>query len=528
MIMHFRRLSTLINPTPRNPFAPSTQKIMKKNKWDPIPLPHRTMPEPKGQDLDFVNVAYSHLVHADWAQLEKLASGLSLFRVKHILLRLRNDHVLSYRFFRWFGGKNPSFRNVETLSMILHILSKHRKFRSAEGVLKEIVDSGSVSFHFELFDALVDSYRVCDSSPRVFDSVFKTYAHLKKIRNATDMFCWMRNYGFLPTVESCNALLSSSLNLNRGDIALKFYKEMQRSRISANVYTFNMVVAANCKLGKLEKAVTIFKEMESLGFNPTVASYNTLIAGYCKQDLLSSAMKLKDSMVRNGVQPTDITYNTLIHGLCKEGKLLEANKIFNEMKGSDVTPTTVTYNTLINGYGQIGNNDMAERLFEEMSRDEIKADILTYNALILGLCKEGMTKKAAYLVKELDRKHLVPNSSTFSALIRGQCARKDSGRAYQLYKSMIRSGCHPNEYTLNMLLSALCESEDYNGGVQVLTEMLNRGIAPNSTTLTDLYKGLRLCGKDELVLKLSKEINDRHIVVKDSERDENNISQPNF
>ncbi|KAK1405009.1 hypothetical protein POM88_004614 [Heracleum sosnowskyi] len=114
---------------------------------------------------------------------------------------------------------------------MIFVLSK-----SAESVLREILDSGSVNFSSELFEALVYSYRVCDSSPRVFDLVFKT-----------------------------------------GDIAVKFYKEMQRSRISSNVYTFNMVVAAYCKLGKLENAVSVFKEMESLGFNPTVASYNTLI-----------------------------------------------------------------------------------------------------------------------------------------------------------------------------------------------------------------------------------------------------------
>lgn len=518
--MHYRRLSTLIDTTPQTPFTSSTQTYLKSRYWNPIPLPHRTIPEPKAQDLDFVNVAYSHLMHSDWPKLDKLASGLTLFRVKHILLKLRNDHLLSFKFFKWFGLKNPSFRNLEIHSMILHILTKHRKFKSAESILREILVSSSVNFHSELFDALIYSYRVCDSSPRVFDSLFKTYAHLKKIRNATDIFCCMKNYGFLPTVESCNALLSSLLKLDRGDIVVKFYKEMQRSRISSNVYTFNMVVAAYCKLGKLEKAVAIYKEMESLGFNPTVASYNTLIGGYCKQGLLSSALKLKDTMARNGVPPSDITYNTLIHGLCKEDKLLEANKIFNEMKGANVTPNTVTYNTLINGYSQVGNNEMAGRLFEDMSRNEIKPDILTYNALILGLCKEGMTKKAAYLVKELDRKKLVPNSSTFSALIRGQCARKESGRALQLYKSMIRSGCHPNEHTLNMLMSTLCESEDYNGGVQVLREMLNRGIAPNSTTLTDLYKGLRQCGKDELVLKLSEELDDKYILVKDPERDE--------
>ena len=67
---------------------------------------------------------------------------------------------------------------------------------------------------------------MCDSSPYVFDSLFKTYAHMKKFRNAIDIFCQMKDYGFLPTVESCNKYISSLLDLNRVDIALGFYKEM--------------------------------------------------------------------------------------------------------------------------------------------------------------------------------------------------------------------------------------------------------------------------------------------------------------
>ncbi|GMY18300.1 Pentatricopeptide repeat-containing protein [Fagus crenata] len=227
------------------------------------------------------------------------------------------------------------------------------------------------------------SYRLCDSSPCVFDLIFKTLAHMRKFRNVTDTFCRLKDYGFFPTIESCNAYMSSLLDLNRMDIALAFYREMQRYSISSNVYALNMIMCAYCKLGKLDKAVDVFKEMEGKGFSPNIASYNTLIAGYCNKALLSFAIKLKNTMGN-----------------------------------------------------QAGNSEMGSRIFDEMLRNRVKADILTYNALILGLCKEGKTKKAAYLVKELDKEKFVPNASTFSALISGQCMRKNSDRAFLLYKSM--------------------------------------------------------------------------------------------
>ncbi|KAH1129510.1 hypothetical protein J1N35_000888 [Gossypium stocksii] len=103
----------------------------------------------------------------------------------------------------------------------------------------------------------------------------------------------MKDYGLLPTTKSCNAYLSSLLDLHRVDIALGFYREMRCCRLSPNVYTFNIVIHAFCKSGKLEKAMEVLREMEIMGFSPTVTSYNTLIAGYCNKGLMSLAMSLK-------------------------------------------------------------------------------------------------------------------------------------------------------------------------------------------------------------------------------------------
>ncbi|RVW37502.1 Pentatricopeptide repeat-containing protein, mitochondrial [Vitis vinifera] len=500
----FRGFSTLLNG------AAKTPNYMRS--WNPIPVPHRTIPEPRGQDLDFVNVAHSHLINSDWAKLNSMSTGLTPYRMKHIMLKIKKDHVLSFEFFNWVKAQNPNCQTLETYSIILHILTKNHKFKSAESVLKGILGSGSIDHPSKLFEAILYSYRICDSSPCVFDSLFKTYAQMKKLRNAIDVFCQMKDYGFLPRVESCNAYISASISLQRGDIALTFYREMQRYRISPNVYTLNMVMCAFCKWGKLEKAIEVFKRMETMGFSPTITSYNTLIAGYCNKGLLNSGMKLKILMEKNGVRPDDVTFNTLINGFCRGGKLHEANKIFSEMKANDVVPNTITYNTLINGYSQVGNSEMGGRLHDEMLRNGIKADILTYNALILGLCMEGRTKKAAYLVKELDRENLVPNSSTFSALITGQCVRKNSERAFQLYKSMIRSGCHPNYHTFKMLISTFCKNEDFDGAVEVVREMSERSIAPDSDTLSELCRGLWLSGKEELALKLCKEMEMKHLM----------------
>lgn len=384
-------------------FSTITHSSILGNNWNPLPIPHGTIPKPQGQDLDFVNIAHSHLIHTDWIKLKSLSTALTPFRVKHILLLIQKDPVLSFEFFNWVEKVKPNSHSLDTISIILHVLTKANRFKSAESILRSVLATNSLDSCLSVFDAILYTYRICDSSPRVFDSLFKTCAHLRKFRSTTDVFCRMKDYGFLPKVESCNAYISSLIGLKREDIALRFYREMLRCRISPNVYTYNMVICALCKSGKLEKAVEVFKEMESRGCSRTIESYNTLIAGYCKQGLISSAMKLKNTMEKNGVQPNVVTYNTLINGLCKEGKLNEANRVFSEMKVMDTPPNTITYNTLINGFSKVGNSEMGCKIYEEMLTHAVKADILTYNALILGLCKEGKTKKAALLVKDLDK-----------------------------------------------------------------------------------------------------------------------------
>ncbi|GAB2266424.1 hypothetical protein Dimus_001432, partial [Dionaea muscipula] len=166
---------------------------------------------------------YSFLIHSEWDKLDTLSNKLTVFRIKHILLKILKDSVLLDDFYKWVVLKQPNAHTLETHSVILHILSRNRKFRCAESILEGIVESRDVNLPSRLFEAIVYSYREADSFPHVFNSLFKTYAHLKRCRNATDTFFLMKDYGFLPTIESCNVYLSSLLSLNQADIALAFY-----------------------------------------------------------------------------------------------------------------------------------------------------------------------------------------------------------------------------------------------------------------------------------------------------------------
>ncbi|CAB4315947.1 unnamed protein product [Prunus armeniaca] len=280
--------------------------------------------------------------------------------------------------------------------MILHSPTKYRRFKSAESILRKILVSGSTDLPLKLFEAILFSYRLCDSSPRVFYSLFKTFAHIKKFRNATNTFCQMKDYGFFPTVESCNAYLSSLLQLHRADIALVFYREMQRCRISPNVYTLNMVISAYCKLGKLENAVEVLEKMESMGFSPIIVSYNALIAGHCDKGLLSSALKFKNLMLKNGLYPNVVTFNSLIGGLCKS------------MIRSGYHPDEHTFKMLISSFCNNRDFDGAVEVLKEMFERSIALDSSILSDLCLGLYRCGNEKMLKLLCVEMEARRLIP------------------------------------------------------------------------------------------------------------------------
>ncbi|TKY64418.1 Pentatricopeptide repeat-containing protein mitochondrial [Spatholobus suberectus] len=516
-----RQFSTLVEPPHK---TASTKPFVGPT---PLPIPHRTIPEARGQDLDFITVARSHVIHSRWDKLHPLSTSLTPFRLKHLLLALQNDPVLSLHLSTWVLHHTPSSHTLDSRAILLHTLAKHRRFKTTQTLLAQILSSHLPS---TLFESLLRTFRLCrDSSPLVFDALFKTLAHTNKLRHATHTYVLMKEHGFSPTVESCNAFLSSSLRLRRADIALAFYREMRRAcvtRVSPNVYTLNMVIRARCMSGEVQKGFEMFQKMRDMGLSPNVVSFNTLISGYCNKGLFGLALRVKSLMGENGVQPNVVTFNALINGFCKERKLHEANRVFSEMKVANVVPSVVTYNTLLNGYGQVGDSEMGIRVYEEMVRNGVKADILTYNALILGLCKDGKTKKAAGFVRELDKENLVPNASTFSALITGQCVRNNSERAFLIYRSMVRSGCSPNEHTFQMLISAFCKNEDFDGAVQVLRDMLGRLMSPDSSTLYELCVGLCRCGRDQLALQLCSEMEARRLLPEGFDKEKIAITHP--
>ena len=94
-----------------------------------------------------------------------MAYGLTQFRVGHALLKTHQDYFLANRFFNWVEQRRGFTHSIESHYLI------DKKFKDIEDHIKKIMPSKLGNLVPQIFECLVNTYMLCDSSPRSFDAL---------------------------------------------------------------------------------------------------------------------------------------------------------------------------------------------------------------------------------------------------------------------------------------------------------------------------------------------------------------------
>lgn len=235
---------------------------------------------------------------SQWHFVKHLAPNLTPDLISSALLSLQKTPDLALQFVTHTGFKNLDIR---TKCLALAVISRSPSPKPTLQLLKETLASG-ISTIKEVFDELaVARERLNAKSIILFDLLIRACCELKKGDDAFECFSMMKEKGVVPKIETCNAMLSLFLKLNRTQTAWVLYAEMFRLRINSTVYTFNIMINVLCKEGKLKKAKEFIGFMESLGVKPNVVTYNTIIHGYCWLGRVEGAQTILDAMKSKGL-----------------------------------------------------------------------------------------------------------------------------------------------------------------------------------------------------------------------------------
>ncbi|CAN1192378.1 Pentatricopeptide repeat-containing protein At5g39710 [Linum perenne] len=431
--------------------------------------------------------------------LNSISSEFTPEAASQLLLKSQDDQTLTLKFLDWAKPHRFFTDNLRCKCLAVHILTRFKLYKTAQSLAQDMAVATAEedeSGRF-VFQCLKDTYFVSNSSSAVIDLVVKSYSGLNLIDKARNIVDLAKADGFMPGVLSYNAILDSIIRSRKPfRLVEEVYKEMVASKVSLNVYSYNILIRGFCRVGNLEMGLKLFEEMEKKGCLPNVVTYNTVIDSYCKLKRIDEAFGLLRSMSLKGLEPNLFTFNIVINGLCREGRMKETGEVLVEMKQKGYVPDEVTYNTLVNGYCKEGNFHQALVLHAEMSNNGLSPNVVTFTSLINSMCQSGNLKRAVDFFDQMRVRGLPPNERTYTTLINGFSQQGCMNEAHQLVDEMKGNGFLPSIVTFNTLINGYCVLGRMEDALAVFEEMEGVGFSPDVVSYSTIISGF--CRNREL------------------------------
>ncbi|KAE9459025.1 hypothetical protein C3L33_09071, partial [Rhododendron williamsianum] len=506
------RKSTTINSTKALSFFFTHQSIHTSpplSQWKPRHEYKLTRP-------DLVDRICRLLVLSRHDAISNLSFDFSDDVVDAVLVKLRLNPNACLELFK-LASKQQKYRpDIKSYCKIVHILSKGRMFDETRAYLNELVGFvKNKKLSLVVWVELVKVYREFSFSPTVFDMIMKVYAKKGLTGCALHVFDEMSKSGRMPSLQSCNSLLSSLVRNGELYTVFVVYEQMVRVGIVPDVCTFTIMVDACCRCGRVGKAFELVKEMEGLGFEPNVVTYHCLINGYvelgdgyCKVCKMEEAEKvLQDMKQVPSFTMDERAYGVLIDAYCRNGRMDEALRMKDEMLGLGLEMNLFICNSIINGYCKLGQVHEAEGLVISMSSWKLKPDSYTYNTLLDGYCREGHTTEAFSICDKMIEEHIEPSIVTYNTLLKGLCRRGAFADALQLWHLLLKRGVALNEVSYGIILDGFLKMENSEGALMLWKHVLARGFATRivfKTMVNGLCRMGRITEVEEILEKMKE------------------------
>ncbi|CAI9279217.1 unnamed protein product [Lactuca saligna] len=471
------------------------------------------------------------LVLRRFTAISTLSFDFSDDLLNQVLTKLKLNPNACLHFFK-LASKQQKFRpHVKSYCRLVHILSRARMFDETRAHLRVLVGFCEEDSRLGLYiwHQLVRFYREFGFSPTVFDIILKLYAEKGLTKNALYVFDEMCRLGRVPSLHSCNGLLSGLVRKKEFHSVFVVYDQMNTIGLVPDVCTCSIIVNAYCKDGKVGRAAEFMREIEEdIGVEPNIVTYNSLINGYVSIGDLISAKGVLRLMNNRHVFKNVVTYTLIIKGYCKQGKMEEAEKLLKDMKKEN--PSFIldeqAYGVLIDGFCQIGKMNHAVRIQSEMLKAGLKLNLFICNSMIngyYGYFREGFISKAFDLCEKMVHDGIDVNIVTYNTLLKSFCQDNNINKALQLWHLMIKRGVLmlwkqflakgfiKPVIGFNIMLNGLCKMGKMDEAEKVFDKMKELGCPPDKITYNTLVDGYCKVGNMEMALEIKDTMDTKSI-----------------
>ncbi|XP_024312669.1 putative pentatricopeptide repeat-containing protein At5g52630 isoform X1 [Brachypodium distachyon] len=200
---------------------------------------------------------------------------------------------------------------------------------------------------------------------------------------------------------------------SRGFQALKIFRDLVRSAMKPDLFTFSSILSVCSTMMALEQGEQIHAQTIKTGFLSDVVVNSALVNMYNKCGCIEYATKAFVEMPTR----TLVTWTSMISGYSQHGRPHDAIQLFEDMILAGAKPNEITFVSLLSACSYAGLVEEAMRYFDMMQNEyHIEPLMDHYGCMIDMFVRLGRLDDAYAFIK---RKGFEPNEAIWSSLVAG-------------------------------------------------------------------------------------------------------------
>ncbi|XP_010264323.1 PREDICTED: putative pentatricopeptide repeat-containing protein At5g47460 [Nelumbo nucifera] len=268
-------------------------------------------------------------------------------------------------------------------------------------MIRASTNLGWIFYGQQLHCYIIHSGFICNVF--VSTAIISFYSKFELFDNAHNLFVEILH----PNVVSWNSLVSGYVHGGQPHKALALVRELDRSDLRPDSFTFSASLVACVQLGLLKLGRSIHSKILKIGLEWNVVVGNCLIDMYGKCGSTDEAIQVFDETIDKDT----VTWNSVVGATARNGRFEEALKLLLQMPA----PDTISYNEVLNGIAQLGHIEDAVRFLEEMPSPSSSS----WNCIISGYINRNRLPEALGLFAKMHLKDIEMDQFTYSSILRG-------------------------------------------------------------------------------------------------------------